>query len=143
MTKGDWYVETADNLIDAYLAERMIDDCIVWPHRKGYHCNKFGMSIRNAILVGILPKPNKNCAAKATCGTEKCVNPKHLVWGVRGPARGLTAKQISEVVRLDKISGVALAERYGVHPSTISRYRNKKVWIDVERKPVNDNDPRK
>lgn len=78
-----------------------------------------------------------------TCDNRKCISPEHLWVGTnadnmadmsrKGRSRHSNAKlnwDSVRVIRQSPDTNVALGERYGVHPSVVSKVRSGTRWIE-------------
>ena len=87
------------------------------------------------------PRPD-GAHALHSCHRPRCVNPSHLRWGTHtdnmndsasagGFNRSLTPTE-AKAIRTNTVdTGVALARRYNVTPTTISRIRSGKTWRHI------------
>lgn len=134
-------------------------ECLVWPFAKlpdGYGTvanQPEGTTLAHRIVLirtaGDPPSPELlACHRPVVCHNRACVNPAHLYWGTRldnsqdqqadGTAnvgeRHSRAKLTEADVQLIRSSGergLDLAQRLGVHDSTISNIRKRKTWTHV------------
>ena len=141
----------------AWLRRHVSDDqpdCLIWPFARfgnGYAAVVRSGTTKNAanVMCGLAhgPAPADRPFALHSCGGGQngCVNPTHLRWGTQAEnmvdsvldgtrARGenqhaskLTEEAVREI-RASKARLIDLADRFGVHPETISRVRKRRAW---------------
>lgn len=137
-------------------ADHAGEDCLIWPFEVSDHgrgqVNLDGrvMSAPRVMCIaahGGPPSPNYHAAHSCGKGHLGCMNPKHLSWktplenendkrlhGTLRKGRDINTNKLTEQdvvkIRSDnwQTSGVDLAKRYGVTPSTISDIRRRKSW---------------
>lgn len=127
------------------------DDCVKWPFSTTVGYGQTWWDGRPALATRVIcelkhgPAPTPKHQAAHSCGKghEGCVNHRHLRWatrkenemdktahGTRGKA--LTPEAVVEIKALrGAMTGVAIAERYGVHPATISGIFCGKSWRGI------------
>lgn len=132
------------------------DDCLKWPFSVSAH-GRGTVSVNRkqipaprymCILAhGDPPTPEHEAAHSCGNGHLGCMNPRHLRWAtskenerdkiLHGTLRKgeqintnkLTESQVREIRKIGRSeSGVALAKRYGVNPSTISQILLRQSW---------------
>lgn len=130
------------------------EECLVWPFAKfpnGYAAIVHGGTTKHAsnVMCGFAhgSAPSAAPLALHSCGGGAigCVNPRHLRWGnqkanmldsvddgtrCRGEvqhASKLTEAAVREI-RASNTRLVDLAAKFGVHPETISRVRQRQAW---------------
>ena len=135
-------------------AESHIDECIVWPQHwssvGGYGLinNKGKMVTAHRLALSLatgVPLDDPRHAAHGPCHNTRCVNPSHLSWKTRSEnqqdrlrdgtdARGenhgqakLTEQQVLEI-RESSDTGKALAEKFGIGETQVSRIKLRKKW---------------
>lgn len=134
------------------------DDCLVWPFNKdhaGYGTLRYDGRPQKASRVvcslvhGAAPSPHHEAAHSCGNGRLGCVNPRHIRWATprenqadriihgtsnRGKRGKLTAVDVRNIRSLAKtMKQQAIADRYGMHQSSISYIINNKknwVWLD-------------
>lgn len=136
--------------------DNLTEDCIKWPF--GIDSNGYGVLMVNGRkthphryiceLVNGIPREGNFAAHSCGKGHEGCVNPKHLRWAtpkensadrlihgtdVAGEKSGqakLTNEEVQQVrYMLDRgYTQVYLAELFGVHQGSISRYKLRKCY---------------
>lgn len=137
----------------AKVAVAGLDDCWLWSGARvptGYGRLSVGGQARGAHIVaweihhGMAVPPGHE-VRHVVCGNPPCVNPAHLAAGTRADnmddmvrdghsQRGrkhyavkLTVTDVLSI-RISTESNIALAERYGVAPSTISNIKRGYNW---------------
>lgn len=133
------------------------DDCLIWPFSKdpaGYgQCRWNGMRGAHRVMCYIShgKPPTPKHEAAHSCRPRACVNPNHLSWktakenradkirddthlrGERNHKAKLTEANVRTIRKLrGKVTGRALAARYGVTPALISRIYMKQAWWWLE-----------
>lgn len=119
------------------------DHCVEWPFASNgngygwasYKGQRFGSHRLSLFLAtGELPP---GMVAAHSCHNRACVNPKHLSWKSssansvdrrKDGTSGKLSPEDVEAIRGSTDSGVALAERFGVTPSAISKLRKGRFW---------------
>jgi hypothetical protein len=147
-------VGLADDIISEAIRSDT-DACIIWPlstSHWGYACLKRGgtsIRVSRVILeatIGPPPTPEHQAAhSPVVCHNPRCINPRHLRWATRsenqsdtlldgtkprGEKHGnsrLSDDQAREVLRSTEKTH-AMAKRFGVHPETIRKIRNRSSW---------------
>ncbi len=130
------------------------DDCLAWPYATtdgGYGVVRYGE--RNAIVSRVIcerehgPAPLPDSDAAHSCNFRLCGNKRHVSWKTRSgnmadaidagtwlhgeahPSALLTEDDVKEIRRLrGEVLQTDLADRYGVHRSTISAVQNRVSW---------------
>jgi len=130
--------------------------CILWKfalNRDGYGVTwRNRKSVQAHFAVCTLAHGQRKSAdleARHLCGNRACVNPAHLAWGTCAENQEdrrrhgtlplgetvycakLTDSQV-RVIRSSSETGLQLARRFGVTPSTISSIRCGHTWKHVE-----------
>lgn len=131
------------------------DECLLWPFYisdTGYgECADYlgigrGAHRNMCYLVHGKP-PNRKYEAAHSCGNRACCAPKHLSWktasanrldkiahgthtrGERNPKAKLTVENVRYIRKMKgRITGRALAVRFGVTPALISNIYRGKCW---------------
>lgn len=134
------------------------DECLIWPYgkdRRGYAQtnlkDKRGYVSRLVCEEEYGPPPSPEHQAAHSCGNGHlgCVAKRHLRWatpvensadkllhgthqfGERNAQAKLSAQDVLEI-RQSSETGRALAKRFGVQPSCVSRIRTGKRWPQIE-----------
>lgn len=133
------------------------DYCLLWPYRltrKGYGLAVIGgrqmQAHRWMCILSHGEPPSPEMQAAHICGNPNCVNPRHLRWATqsenqqdrvqhgttnRGERDGmakLSEQQVQAIIALKSIiSGVELAEVYGVNPSAIYKIWRGERWAHL------------
>jgi hypothetical protein len=86
------------------------------------------------------------CHAPVICHNPLCVNPEHLRWatpsensfdknldGTMPSNRGMGKVTEDDVraIRADQGTTTEIGRRYGIHPSQVSRIKNRKTWFHI------------
>lgn len=128
------------------------DECILWQfytNPKGYgqfgNCGTTTLCHRHVLLQFSQPYEDKTEACHRCKGNPNCINPKHLYWGSRQDniddkikdgtkafgANVNGAKLTEEIIQAiltDTRTQKAIAQKYGINQSTVSRIKTHKRW---------------
>jgi hypothetical protein len=132
-------------------------ECLEWPFSKdigGYGQFKYkGFRGAHRVMCYLAhgEPPIKGCEAAHSCRSRSCVSPNHLSWktlranrmdkvrdgthlrGERNHKAKLSSEQVRTIRKLrGKVTGRALAARFGVTPALISRIYKKQCWAWLE-----------
>lgn len=138
------------------------EKCFLWPYGKdgrGYghvRVGEFQKLVHRLVCERTHgPSPSAGHEAAHVCGISSCVNPKHLRWatasenqldrvrhdthirGTRHPHAKLTDQAVIAIRTAyaeEKVSQTALAKRFGVDQTTISRVIRKAGWAWLKSK---------
>lgn len=126
------------------------DSCVTeWPFatdRYGYPIGAGKQLVARLVLEQVAgPSPAGMILCHGPCHNVACYNPKHVYWGTRrqntldmwrdgtmqagerNPNAKLTAADVLAMRRSTEPL-VTIAERFGVHPKTVSRIRRRVRW---------------
>ena len=135
----------------AVIIETTDDDgeCVLWPFstdRRGYGQVRYNGKLRRAHHVALIfdgrEVPLPPLEVRHLCGIRRCINPAHLApgtvrenaadrvlhgtdaRGINNPMGRLTDDEVRAIRASDEHRDV-LAERYGIHRSTVTSIRNR------------------
>lgn len=124
------------------------DECVIWPFGTQGHgygawtLDGRGMPASRAVLILATGEPPEGMYARhGPCHDRRCVNPRHLSWGTneenvrdrirdRTNSKKLTREDVVEI-RTSSEPGLAIASRYQISASQVSRIRLGRAWRGV------------
>lgn len=151
--------EDLTRFIESAVAHKDGDHCLIWPF--GRMASGYGQmtwrgvkSYPHRVVCELAhgAPPDRNYQAAHDCGNGKhgCVNPHHLRWatakenmadnirhgktvrGHRAPTVKLTESDVLQIKKdLPTVSGIELAQRYGVSRSAIHLIKKGRNWAWV------------
>lgn len=130
------------------------DDCLLWPYgttANGYGAGTFNGAREAAHRIVCEevngPPPTQSHQVAHSCGNKRCVSPRHLRWataaensadkivhgtlplGEKVGTAKLTERAVREIRKWEgKTTRKALAERFGVDPSSIGNVWRRHTW---------------